>query len=605
MSRTQARPSQILLMLVVPALLFAGLYARSLDYDFVWTDQGEIELGLIILPPGEIHTAFGRSMLSGLDELLPGASAPYYRPLQVISASLIDHHLGRVPRNFRALNLLLGMLTSSLVAWLAWLLFGSLGAALVAGMIFAVHPANIENYVWIAGLSQSLASFFIVTSLASAVLVLRGLRGSVCFGVSLLALLAALCSKENAAITPGLVLALSFSLVAVARRDSENADGDAILRRSRALLASQLALTLLFVLVWRPHVLGSLLAEAVPLAGSSVIQTLTGIGSWPQAMGWIMLPLQSTTSDVVTLVGSPFQPSFVSGLLFAGISLAIWWRMLGIGLEHAALGLAWIWIAFAPTSGLIPLNHMRGERYLSLSLLGLAILLPALGLHLRASLTDTRQRLIVGLLAGVLILGLAQRSWQRIPDWRSDLALFSSDVGRDPLYREGYHELAKAHIEAGDMPSAKQSLEALSQLNARFVGHASFLRAEDAIDLECQVNLSLGKAQDSMRYFESLRADSPQLQSVPSTSLCGARSLRAVGRVRQAEQVLRGLYERAPAPYPADAAVDLADIYLAQGRLSDARRWVDRVEASELRDPKQQARLGQLREDIASASRVR
>ena len=202
MPRVPADRLRLAALVLIPSLLFLGLYWRSLDYDFVWTDQGEIEVGLLILPPDEIATAFQRPMLSGLEELMPGLTAPYYRPLQVIAASWIDHHRGRLPRNFRILNLWLGALTSAGVAWLAWRLFGRLDCALLAGGVFAAHPANIENYVWIAGLSHALAALFITAGLICGVVALQTrspgiwLMSGVGSGV---ALLLALLSKENAA----------------------------------------------------------------------------------------------------------------------------------------------------------------------------------------------------------------------------------------------------------------------------------------------------------------------------------------------------------------------------------------------------------------------
>ncbi|MFP6624126.1 MAG: hypothetical protein VCC20_11665, partial [Myxococcota bacterium] len=36
---------------VLPALLFFALYARSLPYEFVWTDRTELVQGLLIRPP--------------------------------------------------------------------------------------------------------------------------------------------------------------------------------------------------------------------------------------------------------------------------------------------------------------------------------------------------------------------------------------------------------------------------------------------------------------------------------------------------------------------------------------------------------------------------
>ena len=40
-------------MLLLPALIFLALHLRALDYDFVWTDQAEIEPGVVLRPPGD------------------------------------------------------------------------------------------------------------------------------------------------------------------------------------------------------------------------------------------------------------------------------------------------------------------------------------------------------------------------------------------------------------------------------------------------------------------------------------------------------------------------------------------------------------------------
>ena len=119
------------------------------------------------------------------------------------------------------MNVLLGTATASLVAWLAWGLFRRRDAALIAGAIYAVHPANIENYVWIAGLSHALAAFWMLTSLIFGLASMRdkAAAGSLRLGLaSLVTLLLALLSKENAAVTPILLFAMAISLEGVARR---------------------------------------------------------------------------------------------------------------------------------------------------------------------------------------------------------------------------------------------------------------------------------------------------------------------------------------------------------------------------------------------------
>src|SRR5262245_45146382 len=93
---------------LLPPLLFFALYARTLDYGFVWVDQAEIVAGSILRPPGRIASAFAEPLHAVESVGTRGLRQPYYRPLQVVVASGLDAAFGRAPRTFRALSLLLG-----------------------------------------------------------------------------------------------------------------------------------------------------------------------------------------------------------------------------------------------------------------------------------------------------------------------------------------------------------------------------------------------------------------------------------------------------------------------------------------------------------------
>ena len=71
---------------LLPALVFALLHARALDYGFVWVDEAEIAAGTILRPPGRILRAFGEPLQQVADFAARPYSQPYYRPLQVVVA---------------------------------------------------------------------------------------------------------------------------------------------------------------------------------------------------------------------------------------------------------------------------------------------------------------------------------------------------------------------------------------------------------------------------------------------------------------------------------------------------------------------------------------
>lgn len=91
------------------------------------------------------------------------------------------------------------------------------------------------------------------------------------------------------------------------------------------------------------------------------------------------MPLHSNSSDAVRVVTSPLDPAVLSGLAIAGASLTLWIVCTLRGRVVAALGLAWIWVAFLPTSGVVPLLHASTERNLYLALYGAASTLERAG----------------------------------------------------------------------------------------------------------------------------------------------------------------------------------------------------------------------------------
>ena len=591
------------LCLTLPALLFLGLYLRALDFEFVWTDHGEIEAGGLLVPPDRILEPFASPMLPGLAG--PAQRQPYYRPVQVIAASLIDHRLGRRPQSFRGVSILVGALTTLAFSFFAASLSRSYALGLAAGVIYAAHPAGVEIYVWIAGLGQALSSLFTIANLWSGVVAMRWLasgRRGPGYALGLLStgfLLLAMGSKENAVVAPVLLLLCWTADRILARAESAEEGGAVeaggegplgflrgLAQRASALVVLQLAVAAWFALVLKPGVTGGVLASLKPVAGSMAVQILTGVASWPGTLAWLFLPLQSSTSDVVRVVGSVADAGVLLALGLLGVSVVAWFVLSRRHFAIAALGLAWIWIAFAPTSGVVPLTHPRAVRYVFPAVFGLALFLPAAFAALVGRF-GPGWRVVLGALAGALFVGgLAERTWARTPDWSSDLRLFRSDQRRDPLYREGYHMLAAALAREGRLAEARQWLIDLIELAPRFEGHASHLQDAEAMALYCNLNVHLGHVDDNLRFEAQMRPNAPHLRDVPFYFYqCGARTFEARGEADRAIEILRAVVEVDPGPNQALYMAALARNLASQGRDDEARQWLERIPGERLRDP--------------------
>ena len=518
----------------LPALLFLALHGRALGYDFVWVDRAEIVAGTILRPPGHILAAFGEPLQRVEGFATAMLSQPYYRPLQVVTASALAASVGRSPRAFHALSLALGAATAGLFAALALALLRDPAAALLAGLLFAAHPGLLEIYVWVAGLSAALMGLCLIASLDT------GLR-SLCAGTararwgwgaaSLATLALGLLSKENAAATPALLAALGLALWL---RDEPGLRLPAL----ASLVAAQLVLVAIHLLVLRPAVLGHSLTGAPPIGGSLVTQWQTSLAQWPSQMLWLFGPLHSNTSDAVRVVTSWGDPAVLTGLaLGLGSAVAcvlLTWR----GHVLAAAALAWIWIGFLPTSGLTPLLQARAERNLFLSIFG-AVLLVAVAL---AALARTRARRAAVVALGLLaVLALSQRTWARSPDWRSTEALFSRDVTNDPRHREGRVNWIVALAESSRFAEAKQQVDVLAAQRPEQEGWHSYLLDSNLRELLCLVNAQAGADADTLRRYPPHVLGRAEIWSEPGFHACYAAALERMSRCEDALPIYAAL----------------------------------------------------------------
>jgi tetratricopeptide (TPR) repeat protein len=566
---------------VLPAVFFCALYARALPYEFVWTDRTELVQGLLIRPPDRILQAFVQPMYPDLAAVSPGSVQSYYRPVKVVVASLVDLVWGRDASAFRAVSLVLGGLTYALLALLAGRLFGDPRAGGLVALLAAAHPAGIENYVWPSGIDDALAKLFIVASLLASVLAVRrrdGASHSWLAGLALLLLALALGSKESAAVTPALAIACLW----VVDRGGESS------RSTRLwLVGSQVVLVGAYFLILRPLVLGGVATGAPPIGDRYPLHLLTALATWPDRLAWTFLPLSSTTSDVVPVVNIVLQPAVVTAVLLVFLVPFAVWRLWRAEQTMVAFGLAWLAIAFLPASGLVPLTHLRADRYLALPAWGAAFVAAAVVLPSAGRVGPERLRKTLALVLGCLMIaGLASLTHARISDWRSDRVLFSRDLERDPFFREGRYVLAASHFEAGRYAEAREQLHELEAVNQRFGMRASYLRQDAAVSLLCRVNLALGLASETVDLLGAqIRPDSGALSGAPAFFLCGARSLEKVGRSAEALELYQVMHALPRIGEDPRVTLGLARVHARLGDLRAARGFLLRTPREVEGDP--------------------
>ncbi len=128
-----------------------------------------------------------------------------YVPLSTLSLA-IDYRIWRLdPFGYHLTNLLLHLINTLLVFCLVWRLAHRLLPALIAALLFGVHPMHVESVAWISERKDVLSALFFLTALLS-YLRYRSTQRSLFYLLSLASFVLALLSKQMAITLPIVLL---------------------------------------------------------------------------------------------------------------------------------------------------------------------------------------------------------------------------------------------------------------------------------------------------------------------------------------------------------------------------------------------------------------
>ncbi len=147
--------------IVISVLAAFAVYYNALWNGFIWDDPIVLKRQV---------SAFR----SAKDIFLPPAGIPqfglhYYRPLVMLSYIVDEAIWGKTPFGFHLTVVLLHLVNTILVFFLCQFIlrrfeYGHIGA-LIAALVFAVHPIHTESVAWMAGRSDTMAAVFFFLSL--------------------------------------------------------------------------------------------------------------------------------------------------------------------------------------------------------------------------------------------------------------------------------------------------------------------------------------------------------------------------------------------------------------------------------------------------------
>lgn len=418
---------------IAVALAAVVVYAISLANGFAFDD--------VVLIPNDARVTGAKIWALMTTPYWNDSELGLYRPLTSISFALDWAVSNGSPAWFHFTNMLWHVLASVLAFALIGRFFRP-AAALLGGLLFAIHPVHVEAVANIVGRAEMIASTFFLA--ACLVWTARSIRPMPRLLLTVLCYALAMFAKESAVVLPAILILLDIAQGAQVRTYARE--------RWRELAA--LTATLIAFMVIRWSVIGGLapvkLDPSLEVTTTAWQRILTALPAWPIWARLLTVPstLLADYGPRVLLPVAEWTPAAVIGLTLVIASVAGGIVAIIAGHRRWALGLLWFPITILTVSNFIfPIGVIVAER---------TLYLPAFAICFAAaaawqSVPHTR---LAFALVGAIILGFTVRSVTRIPDWDSTDSIMQAMIrDRPDGFRAQWH-MARLARKKGDVAVA-------------------------------------------------------------------------------------------------------------------------------------------------------
>lgn len=462
---------KIFWLMAFTLLLTFLAYARVIHFGFVSDDRVQIVGDPYIRSWSYVSRYFIRDIWDLSQNVKWGN---YYRPFFLLWLFANYHFFKLDPVGWHLTTLLLHLGVTLLVFFLARKMTRDAIAAVIAALIFGLHPAHIESVAWISGVTEALAAAWVVGAFLC-YLKWRDSGGRIWAAASLTAYVLGMLSQETALVLPLLIFAYEWFWPETWMPERGPGSGTDYLRAALAFVKRELlvlgpyaVLTALYLVVrWR--VIGTLGYIMTPVSFSTMVFT------WP-SMLWFYARHLAAPFRLNLYYHTPYvlHPGFrqfylpLLALVAIAAGLFAWWRWAARNrpAEARLVGFSsfWIFCSILPVLDFTVFNpgEVVHDRYLYLPSVGLAML-AALGLrHLKWGSAAAFGEPVVQI-AAVLSIACAFAVTVSRQDrfWATDVSLYVHALNAVPKYDPAVIELALALREKGHPQEAVELFQSV------------------------------------------------------------------------------------------------------------------------------------------------
>lgn len=540
-------------MALLPAIVTAAVLWPVLSNGFVnWDDPDALIHNRALDAPHVVSWAFGTTHMS------------HYQPLSWLTWTVARRWAGAGAAVHHGVSLFVHALNATLTYVLARRLgrvvgFGALAArtaALVAALVFSLHPLRVEPVAWASSFPYVLA---LAPMLACLIVYVRYAVSGRSWAWLVAALVCYTLSLLSRPAAPGLPLVLLGVDVLAGRLRSS--------RASVRVLAEKLPFVFLAA--------AATLAEGSARSFATLAQVGLGARLSDAALApalyvaRTLVPLRLSPLNVLSLVPRTSWPALALGLLFIVVLTTAAWKVRRSRPELLLLWLAFL-VLLGPAVGLAPSGlQATADRYAYLP--GVAVGLAAGAFVARAwPRTALRSALLFTALIAVASLGIAAR--RQVGWWRDSVTLWTRATELDPHNDVALYNLAAALAEGGDVDAAAARYEKLLRMVPDHAPARRNLRLLESARLEREASnrAEAGRLAEAVSlYTAALELDPARAHSRKSRGV----ALVQLGRFREALPDLSA----SPGDEPPDPELASARAFalIQTGMESEARRILE------------------------------
>ena len=440
-----------LLPVTILVLVSLVVYFNSLTNGFVYDDYATIVENKYIQHPGKsLPSLFSRSYFN----IASGERS--YRPVATLSYYLIYSIGERNATYYHLFSVLLHALNVILVYLLANVIIKNRYAAVIAGLLFACHPALSEAVDAISYNEDLLAAaFFLLAFICYTGINTGDVKSCIkVYILSLFSFLLALLSKEMAITLPAVIFLYDLAVRDAGRRCISlnsilSTVKDRIYFYSGYAAVSIFYLYLRFVAFYQP-------GESTKPFYGSLVERITYLPAHIYSfIKLAVFPADLNADYMFSYPGGFFEINNLIGLAVVSGLVAVSFVTYKKS-KAFFFGIWWFLITLFPVYNLIPLFNPFAERYLYIPLSGFCVVVAVvLNDFLKPRLSPPRASKMIPPIVVIVIVGLySTATIARNRDWKDGLTLWSKTVKSSPNSFVAHGSLGHAYQQLGRLDEA-------------------------------------------------------------------------------------------------------------------------------------------------------